>query len=140
MTGLDSAFLLPFLLHFGVVLGLYAALTVARATAVGRGQAAYGDFARADGDPPGAARIARNLSNQFEAPLFAYFAALFLLWRGDVAMLDVAAAWLFLVGRVIHTLVQTLTDNLRLRGLVFMINFVGILALMGHVAWVVLGW
>jgi len=140
LDGVQAAFLTPFLLHFAVVLALYAALTVARAAAVSQGRAAFIDFARAGGDPPVAARIQRNLSNQFEAPLFAYFAALFLLWRGDVTGFDVAAAWLFLAGRVIHTLVQTLTDNVRLRGLVFTINFVGVMALMAHVAVVVLGW
>lgn len=140
MSGLETAFLTPLLLHFAVVVALYAALTGARAAAVRQGRAAFADFARIGGDPPAAARIARNLSNQFEAPVFAYFAALFLLWRAQVNAFDVAAAWLFLAGRVIHTLVQTLTDNVRLRGLVFTINFVGVVALMAHVAAVVLGW
>ncbi len=36
-------------------------------------------------------------------------------------------------GRVIHTLVQTLTDNVPLRGQVFLINFVGVVVLVGHV-------
>ena len=140
MSDLQAAFLIPFLLHFALVVGLYVALTGARFLAVRKGQAAYGDFVRADGDPPLAARIARNLSNQFEAPLFAYFAALFLLWRGEVSDVDVAAAWVFLFGRAIHTLVQTLTDNVRLRGQVFAINFLAVMALMAHVAVVVLGW
>ena len=140
MSPSATAFLTPFLLHFAVVVALYAALTVARLNAVRAGRAAFGDFARAGGDPPVAARIQRNLSNQFEAPVFAYFAALFLLWRGEVGGFDVAAAWLFLLGRLIHTLVQTLTDNVRLRGLVFTINFVAVLALMAHVAAVVAGW
>ncbi|MCR5878216.1 MAPEG family protein [Phenylobacterium sp. J367] len=140
MTALQTALVTPFLLHFALVLALYAALTVARAAAVRSGQVAYDAFARVDGDPPAAARIARNLGNQFEAPLFAYFAVLFLLWRGEVNAFDVAAAWLFLAGRVIHSAVQTLTDNVRLRGMVFTLNFLGVLALMAHVAWVVLGW
>ena len=140
MSGLNAAFVAPFLLHFALVLALYVALTLARLAAVRQGQAAYGDFARADGDPPAAARIARNLGNQFEAPMFAWFAGLFLLWQAQVGLYDVVAAWLFLAGRVIHTLVQTLTDNVPLRGRVFMINFVGVIALVGHVAWVVLGW
>jgi hypothetical protein len=138
LSGLQAAFLTPFLLHFVLILALYVALTAARLAAVRRGWAVIGDFARADGDPPAAARIARNLSNQFEAPMLAYFAALFLLFGGHVGVFDVAAAWVFLAGRAIHTLVQTLTDNVRLRGLVFMINFAGVLALFGHVAWAVL--
>jgi len=35
---------------------------------------------------------------------------------------------------VIHTLVQTLTDNVPLRGQVFMINALAVLALAAHVA------
>ncbi|HEY8615275.1 MAPEG family protein [Phenylobacterium sp.] len=139
MTELQAAFVTPFLLHFALVLALYAGLTAARALAVRGGEAAYNDFARADGDPPAAARIARNLGNQFEAPLFAYFAALFLLWRGEVNAFDVGAAWLFFAGRLVHTLVQTLTDNVRLRGMVFTLNFLGIVGLMSHVTLVVLG-
>lgn len=138
--GLEAAFLTPLLLHFGLVVALYVALTGARAAAVRKGQAAFADFVRAGGDSPAAARIQRNLANQFEAPLFAYFAALFLLWSGEVNGFDVAAAWLFLAGRLIHTAVQTLTDNVRVRGLVFTINFVGVLALMAHCGWVVLQW
>ena len=140
MSDLQAAFVTPFLLHFALVATLYVWLTAVRFAAVRQGQAVYGDFVRAEGDPPAAARIARNLSNQFEAPLFAWFAAIFLLWRGEVGAFDVAAAWTFLTGRVIHTGVQTLTDNVRLRGLVFTINFLGVLALMGHVALVAFGW
>ena len=52
-----------------------------------------------------------------------------------MALIDVVAAWIFLLGRLFHTGVQTLTDNVRLRGQVFIINFTGILMLMAHVAW-----
>lgn len=143
MTGLlltapPGQALAPLLLHFVLVMGLYVALTVARLAAVQRRQAAYGDFARADGDPPGSARIQRNLANQFEAPLFAWAAMLVLLWADAVLWFDVAAAWLFLGGRLVHTWVQTTGDDVRLRGRVFTINFVGVLALMGHAGWVVL--
>ena len=79
-------------------------------------------------------RVQRNLSNQFEAPMFAYFAAAVLLAASAVQWWDVAAAWLFFAGRVVHTLVQTLTDNVALRGQVFVINFLGVAVLMGHVA------
>jgi len=39
------------------------------------------------------------------------------------------AARLFIVGRLIHSAVQVLTGNIRLRGLVFTINFVSVLAM-----------
>ncbi len=131
--------LLPLFLHFGLVTVLYAALTWARLVAVRRGEAAKDDFARADGDPPMSARIQRNLANQFEAPVFAWIAALLLIFTGQVAVWDVAAAWVFLAGRMIHTVVQCSGDNVALRGQVFTINFLGLLWLMGHAFLAVLG-
>jgi hypothetical protein len=135
---MTAAFLVPFLGHFALVVFLYALLTWRRLDAVKRGAAKMGDYVRAGGDTPEAARVRRNLSNQFEAPLFAYFAALFLLWSQSLTWFDVIAAWVFLIGRLAHTAVQVLTDNVRLRGRIFTINFLAICALMAHVAWIVL--
>lgn len=131
--------LLPLFLHFGWVVGLYAALTLARLVAVRRGEAAKDDFARADGDPPVSARIQRNLANQFEAPMFAWVAALVLILTGHVTVWDVAAAWVFLTGRLIHTAVQCSGDHVALRGQVFTINFLGLVWLMAHALLAVLG-
>ena len=124
--------LLPLFLHFGLVVALYAALTWARLAAVRRGEATKNDFARADGDPPAPARIQRNLANQFEAPVFAWIAALLLIVTSAVTVQDVAAAWVFLIGRFVHTAVQCSGDNVALRGQVFTINFLGVLWLMAH--------
>ena len=131
--------LLPLFLHFGLVVGLYVALTWARLVAVRRGDARKDDFARADGDPPMSARIQRNLANQFEAPVFAWIGALVLILVADVTASDVAAAWAFLIGRLIHTVVQCGGDNVALRGQVFTINFLGLLWLMAHAFLAVLG-
>lgn len=137
MRYIDRYFLIPFVGHFALVCGLYVLLTLQRMRAVRARQAKVGDFVSASGDPPAAARVRRNLANQFEAPVFAYFAAAVLLWAGEVARYDLIAAWVFLVGRVVHTLVQVLTDNVALRGQVYMISFLAIVALMAHVAWLV---
>lgn len=131
--------LLPLFLHFGVVVGLYVVLTWARLVAVKRGQAEKADFARADGDPRLSARIQRNLANQFEAPVFAWIGLVLLILLNAVGPVDVAAAWLFLIGRLIHSGVQCTGDNVALRGQVFTINFVAVLWLMGHAAWVIVG-
>ena len=135
---LTAQLLLPLFLHFGVVVALYAALTWARLTAVRRGEATKNDFARADGDPPAPARIQRNLANQFEAPVFAWIAALLLILTSAVTAWDVAAAWAFLIGRLVHTAVQCSGDNVALRGQVFTINFLGVLWLMAHAFYVAL--
>ncbi len=134
----QAQLLLPLFLHFGLVVGLYAALTGARLVAVRRGLAAKDDFARADGDPPLSARIQRNLANQFEAPVFAWIAAILLILTAQVNAWDVVAAWVFLAGRLIHTAVQCSGDNVALRGQVFTINFLGLLWLMAHALYGVL--
>ncbi len=81
------------------------------------------------------ARIARNLSNQFELPVIFYALVILLLVFNRVGALDVIAAWVFVADRVAHSLVQTLTDNVPLRGQVFIINFLAVVVLAAHVAW-----
>ena len=44
------------------------------------------------------------------------------------------AAWAFVAGRIAHALVQTLTDNVLLRGQVFLINFAAVVVLVCHIA------
>jgi hypothetical protein len=122
----------PMLAQIGWTFLLYAWLTVARAQAVRRGEVVYGDFARGE-EPHHVARITRNLANQFELPVIFYAAVVLLVATKNVTTIDVIAAWVFVAGRVIHTLVQTLTDNVPLRGQVFLINFAGVVALAGHV-------
>src|SRR5690606_39410868 len=96
------------------------------------------DFVNAGADPSRSRRVARNLANQFELPVFALFAALFIYFSQAVTTIDIAAAWLFLSGRIIHTAVQTLTVNVPLRGMVFVINFAAVIILMGRVMWLAL--
>ena len=111
--------------HVALAAFLYVALTVARAPAV------WGIGRRADGSNPFAAfepRISANLSNQFEWPLF-FYAACLLMLRSEVSGAAVALAWIFVAGRVLHSGVQNLTRNVRLRGLIFTINFLAVLGL-----------
>ena len=102
-----------------------------------RGEASKVDFAHADGDPALSARI--QLSNQFEAPVFAWIGALLLIVVDQVALPDVAAAWVFLAGRLLHSWVQCTGDDVALRGQVFTINFAAVLWLMAHAAVAVTG-
>lgn len=128
-----TSILWPMLAHMGWVFLLYVWLTYARAQAVRRGEVDYSSFELNREEPPAVARIRLNLANQFELPVFFYALVVLLVALGKVAMFDVVAAWVFVVGRVIHSLVQTLTDNVPLRGQVFMINALAVVALMAHV-------
>lgn len=123
---MTHALLYPMAAHVALAALLYALLTVARAPAV------WGIGRRADGGNPLARiepRLGANLSNQFEWPLFFHVACLLLLWLGRADAAAVALAWLFVAGRVLHSAVQVLSGNVRLRGVVFMVNFVAVLGL-----------
>ena len=75
-------------------------------------------------------RISANLSNQFEWPVFFYIACLALMMKAlGSNIVFISLAWVFILGRVIHSGVQILMDNVRLRGLVFTINFLAVLAM-----------
>jgi hypothetical protein len=133
MSAALSSLLWPMLAHVGLIVALYAWLTVARTAAVRRGEVEYAAFVLGREEPPAVARITRNLANQFELPVLFYAIVVLLVALGRVTAVDVVAAWVFVFGRIVHTLVQTLTDDVRLRGRVFMINFLAILVLVGHV-------
>ncbi len=131
---MTSSILLPVLAHIGWVFMLYVWLTYARLRAVKRGEIDYSVFVLGREEPLAVARITRNLANQFELPAIFYALVILLIALGKVTTCDVIAAWVFVGGRVVHTAVQTLTDNVPLRGQVFMINFLGVVALAAHVA------
>lgn len=129
-----SALLYPMAVHVALTTLLYAALTAARAPAV------WGVGRRPDGSNPWSQlepRISANLSNQFEWPLFFHLACTLLLQQPVVGRVPLVLAWVFVAGRVLHSGVQVFTTNVRLRGAVFTINFLAVLAIW---AWMLLAW
>jgi hypothetical protein len=121
-----AALLIPAALHLALVVGLYAWLSVERLrNATGKG-ARYSDLVLPGGDSGRAARIAANLSNQFEAPALFHPLVLILWATSSATGADLVLAWMFVAGRVLHTLVQTLTTNVVLRGVVFSLNFLAL--------------
>ncbi|MGY0653099.1 MAPEG family protein [Luteimonas sp. A537] len=122
---MPQALVLPMAAHVTLTAFLYALLTVARAPAV------WGLGRRADGSNPWSAiepRISANLSNQFEWPLFFHVACLFFL-QFQTTQTVVALAWIFVGGRILHSAIQVFTSNVRLRGLVFTVNFLAVIGL-----------
>lgn len=122
---MPHALILPMAAHVALSALLYVLLTIARAPAV------WGLGRRADGSSPWVAiepRISANLSNQFEWPLFFHVACLFFL-QFQATRTVVVLAWIFVGGRILHSAVQILTANVRLRGLVFTVNFLAVIAL-----------
>lgn len=124
---MPHALLYPMAAHVALAALLYVLLTVARAPAI------WGIGRRADGSNPFAAmepRISANLSNQFEWPLFFHVACI-LLMQAPPSAAAMWLAWAFVAGRVLHSAVQVGTRNVRLRGLVFTLNFLAVLGLWG---------
>ncbi|QDA56453.1 MAPEG family protein [Thermomonas aquatica] len=113
-------------IHVAFTALLYALLTVARAPKI------WGIGQRQDGSNPWATvepRISANLSNQFEWPLFFYAACLLLIQVRAESPAAVLLAWVFIAGRVAHSCAQICTTNIRIRGLVFTVNFLATLGL-----------
>ncbi len=112
--------------HVALTTLLYVLLTVARAPSV------WGVGRATDGSNPWSQaerRVSANLSNQFEWPLFFYAACLWLLHVGSTDSVQLWLAWLFVGGRIAHSAVHVLTTNVRLRGVVFTINFLAVLGM-----------
>ena len=118
--------LLPMAAHVALTALLYVLLTIVRAPKIwGIGQNADGSNPWATVEP----RISANLSNQFEWPVFFYAACLLLMHSQDIPTGAIWLAWLFILGRLIHSGVQIFTTNVRLRGAVFTINFLAVIGL-----------
>ena len=128
-----TSLLWPMLAQIGWTFALYVWLTIERTRAIARVEVKYSAFEFGRGEPPKVARISRNLANQFELPVIFYAVVVLLVVIGRVGAIDVLAAWGFVAGRVVHTLVQTLTDDVPLRGRVFLINFAAVVVLVGHI-------
>jgi len=121
---MNSQLLIPMFVHISWAGLLYVLLTIMRAPSI------WNIGARKDGSNPWSElepRTSANLSNQFEWPLFFYIACILVLVDGRISDEPyIWLAWVFVVGRVLHSFVQILTTNIRLRGIVFTINFVAV--------------
>ena len=121
-----NSLLYPMVAHVALTGLLYSLLTAARAPSV------WGVGRAADGSNPWAQverRISANLSNQFEWPLFFYAACLLTVQLGTPSSTQTWLAWLFIAGRLIHSVIHICTTNVRLRGVVFTINFLAVAAM-----------
>lgn len=118
---------------------LYALLTVFRAPVVwgvglggktgGTAESKKGRHGESSWDIVGS-KVSANLSNQFEWPTLFYAICILLMCQFQTLNpAFIGAAWLFVFGRVVHSGVQVFTNNIRLRGAVFTINFLAVLAM-----------
>ncbi|MEL7298547.1 MAG: MAPEG family protein [Pseudomonadota bacterium] len=119
--------LLPMLIHVLLATLLYALLTVVRAPAV------WGSTQTKNDNKPWSQlekKVSANLSNQFEWPVLFYAVSILGIVLGIANEHGfLVLAWVFIGGRALHSLVQICTNNIRLRGIVFTINFLAVLGM-----------
>lgn len=131
-----SAAIAPVLALVALAFGLLFWMGALRNLALLRGQARLGEAALGEAIWPRRARLVGNaFHNQLELPPLFYALVLFLLatdaWTGADAIL----AWIFVATRYAHAAVHVTTNDVRLRGPLFV---AGALVLLGHWAW--FGW
>ncbi|WOX04328.1 MAPEG family protein [Microbulbifer pacificus] len=124
---MSNELLIPMAAHVAWTALLYAVLTLMRAPKI------WNIGKKEDGSNPWQSiepKVSANLSNQFEWPLFFYAACLVVIAAPALYQpAFVLLAWIFIAGRVIHSAVQIFTTNIRLRGVVFTINFLAVLSM-----------
>lgn len=129
---MSNPLFLPVLVYISWVAMLYVLLTVFRAPKI------WGVGINSDGTNPFSIlepRVSANLTNQFEWPILFYAVCILLIARPEFyKSIYLWLAWFFIFGRILHSCIQIFTTNIRLRGLIFTINFLAVLSM-----WFVLG-
>lgn len=111
------------LFHVCWVALLYVALTILRAPTAWGVDTKSGSIAKYSAYEP---KVNANLKNQFEWPLLFYTCCILTLNAGITDSYLSILALTFIVGRIIHSFAHILTNNIRLRGAVFTINFLAV--------------
>ena len=86
---------------------------------------------RKTGFPAHVNNASDNFKNQFEVPVIFYALSLLIMVAGTATTIIVLAAWVFVIGRIIHALIQ-LTKNIIFpwRFLVFLITVVALIVML----------
>jgi hypothetical protein len=89
--------------------------------------------------PVGARRVAANYNHLHEQPTLFYAICFALQLLGQTQDINIGLAWLYVVLRVLHSLVQATINIIMIRWLIFMASALVLMALTFHAA-IALGW
>jgi hypothetical protein len=127
---MNNPIIIPMFMHIALTGFLYVLLTITRMPSV------WGIGLTKDGINPLLAmekRVSANLSNQFEWPLFFYIACVLLITAEyPQSHVYLWLAWIFVLGRLVHSAIQICTTSIRLRGMAFAINFLAVFGMWCH--------
>jgi hypothetical protein len=117
------------LLTFGVMFGMM----YFRTSTLQRGETRFEDIAlREPNWPVRATQFAYSFSNQFELPVLFYVLTILEIITRSADLLFIVLAWIFVVTRVLQTLIHVTNNNVRLRG-----AFYGVGAIILVIMWVI---
>ncbi|MEL6359642.1 MAG: MAPEG family protein [Pseudomonadota bacterium] len=125
----STRILWPLAIHLALIGSLYAWLTFERKVAVSRGDAKMSDYRLFEGETERARLIANSISNQFELPTVFYPLGLYLMATDKVTPIYLGLAYLFVLARIPHALIHVLSPDVALRGNVFTVNFLALVAM-----------
>ena len=126
MFSFPDVILVPVFGHLALVFFLFVMVSIKRMQASKSQDFEINDLAHKGNEPEASRRWANNLNNQFEVPLLFYVLVALLYATSSVNSAYVILGFVFLTGRILHTVVQVSADNVRLRGMVFTINFMAL--------------
>ena len=101
--------ILPMLIQLSIPVIILFILAPRRVGAVKKAGGVKG-LRKAGGFTPSINNMGDNLKNQFEMPVVFYALSLLFIFAGDAAQSVVIAAWIFVVFRILHAIVQC-TNN-----------------------------
>jgi hypothetical protein len=126
----NDMLLLAVLVQVLLTIFMYIALAVAKSRAL---KAGLVDLERRalhdDAWPESVMKINNNIRNQFEVPILFYVLALALWQLGDVGVLTLALAWLFVASRILHAWIHTRSNYVPARRRVFSFGVVVVLTM-----------
>jgi len=116
--------LLPAFIHVGWVMLLLVRMGRVRMAAVRKGAVTIEEIALDNRRWPDEVRkFSNNYDNQFQLPVLFYAILPLLLMLVKVDWLQVTLAWVFVLSRIVHSLVHTGRNEVMKRGQVFLVGY-----------------
>ena len=135
----QSAIFGPFLATMGLTLVVWITMFARRIRFLTANEVDPHDLERpgalAEISPPGISNPSDNLKNLFEIPVLFYALCLYLHATGQVDALHVAAAWVFVVFRSLHSAVHCTYNRVMLRFYLYLVSALAVWLMLGRAAW-----
>jgi hypothetical protein len=121
---------LPLILHVLLVLYIGQKMLRSRIRSVRSGQTKLSDIAvDTDAWPRRLKQLSNNFDNQFQTPMLWYACTAMVLILGVVDLAFVGLSWLYLILRVIHSVIHIGNNSVPTRMRVFLVSFFALVAM-----------